>query len=105
MNDKVTILGEQWTIREKTTKDYDGAADKTSRTIYVLPADTETDLGEFEKYRKKVLRHEIIHAFLYECGLAENFAHPEMGHDETFVDWFAIQGKRIYTAWQEAGAL
>ena len=37
----------------------------------------------------RVIRHEIIHAFLYESGL------PEYSHDEKIVDWLAMQIPKI----------
>ena len=55
---------------------------------------------------KKVLRHEIVHAYLCESGLE----HCSLGEDswatnEEMVDWMAIQGPKLYKAWEEAGAL
>ena len=53
-------------------------------------------------YRKKQLRHEIIHAFLSESGLQCNWQHTEQfGHDETTVDWFAIQSPKIFEVFKE----
>ena len=51
---------------------------------------------------KKVVRHEIVHAFLTESGLAEN---SFWAQNEELVDWIAIQGPKLIKAWQEAGAL
>lgn len=52
------------------------------------------------------MRHEIIHAFLYESGLAENFEHAnEFGQDETMVDWIAMQFPKILEVYKEAGCL
>ena len=63
-------------------------------------------MGNMDVYWKNPLRHEIVHAFLYECGLAENAngtdAWPK---NEEMVDWIAFTGPKIYTAWAEAGAL
>ena len=56
---------------------------------------------------KKILRHEIVHAFLHQSGLSENagvYKSAWPGNEE-MVDWFAIQGTKIYKAWKEAGAL
>ena len=61
-------------------------------------------LGDLDRYQKEVLRHEIIHAFLYESGLdacsgsAENWA-----SNEEMVDWFAIQSPKIFKVFQEQG--
>lgn len=55
--------------------------------------------------QKKVVRHEIIHAFLFESGLSENFTHPEYGHDETYVDWIASQFPKMCEVFKEVGCL
>lgn len=52
------------------------------------------------------LRHEIVHAFLSECGLNECSGETDCwARNETMVDWFARMGERIYRAWEAAGAL
>ena len=38
-------------------------------------------------------------------GLAENWEHKDYGQEETVVDWFAVQGPKIYKAWTDAGAV
>lgn len=56
---------------------------------------------------KTLLRHEIVHAFLQESGLSTN-SNSDNGpwaRNEEIVDWFALQGPKIYEAWKEAGAL
>lgn len=57
--------------------------------------------------QKGTLRHEIVHAFLNESGLADSSAQYEGGWAkfEEMVDWIALQGPKIYAAWQEAEAL
>ena len=55
---------------------------------------------------KQTLRHEIVHAFLGESGLSNNSNSIDAwARNEEVVDWFAIQGPKIYKAWQEAGAV
>ena len=60
-----------------------------------------------EGQMKETLRHEIIHAFFNESGLSENSNPVEnaWARNEEMVDWFTLQGPKIYKAWQEAGAL
>ena len=56
---------------------------------------------------RQTLRHEIVHAFLYESGLADS-SFTESGpwaKNEEMVDWIAAQGPKIYQAWKEAKAL
>ena len=107
----VNILGTEYTIEilpkedDEFLKKADGYCDKTSKRIVVAAKDGTNELDAFSVYEKIVMRHEIIHAFLFESGLHNNFAHPEWGHDETMVDWIATQGLKIYKAWESVGAL
>ena len=79
----------------------------TGNLIY-LADDYQTEADALRSKRnlkiqtKKVLRHEITHAFFFESGLAEN---SPFAQNEELVDWMAIQGPKIYKAWQEAGAV
>ena len=74
----------------------DGFCDTTvkrivTRTNYNNDVDTVEDI---EYYISKVIRHEIIHAFLYESGLSCN----SWGENEEIVDWLAIQFEKITNA-------
>lgn len=74
----------------------DGFCDTTvkrivTRTDYNNDSDTVEDI---EYYIAKVIRHEIIHAFLYESGLSCN----SWGENEEIVDWFSIQFEKITNA-------
>lgn len=109
----VNILGTEYTleIKQKADDKYlkdgsrDGYCDKTSRKIVVRSEDEESELDEYEVYLKSIIRHEIVHAFLFESGLHENFCHPPFGHEETMVDWIAVQFPKMQKAFEEAGAL
>lgn len=65
------------------------------------------DEEEQQIYHKKVLRHEIIHAFLNESGLSDssNQYSGAWAKNEEMVDWFAIQSPKIYKAFTEVGAI
>lgn len=108
---RVNILGTEYTIENMTSsackalEECAGFCDKTSKRIVINKKDENCDLDNFEEYRKKVLRHEIIHAFLFESGLHENFRHNEWGHDETTIDWIAVQFPKMLKAFKEADAL
>jgi hypothetical protein len=56
---------------------------------------------------KRTLRHEIIHAFLCESGLAANSVVFSDGWacNEEMVDWFAMQGEKIHDAWEKTNGL
>lgn len=105
------ILGAAYRIYERPKDsdpilaDCDGYTDWTSKTI-VVQSDMSGTLGDLGKYRQKVLRHEITHAFLFESGLAE-CAHTESSgaFNEQLVDWIAWQGPKLIEAWKKAGCL
>lgn len=105
---KVNILGTEYTIEVKTKqedkwlKEIDGYCDKTSKKIVVAAEDESNQLEIYSEYQKKITRHEIIHAFLFESGLHENFKHEQWGHDETLVDWVACQFPKMLKVFQEA---
>ncbi len=105
----VNILGTEYTIesrkRHKDTrlKENDAYCDDSVKKIVLAVFEPDNDnKQDMHAVLRKVTRHEIIHAFLCESGLAEN---SEWAQNEELVDWIAIQGPKIYKAWQEAGAL
>lgn len=49
----------------------------------------------------QTLRHEIIHAFLFASGLGFNFEHRSIGHEETIIDWYALQYPKIKKLYRE----
>lgn len=105
--DSVSILGTPYKIiREKFgNEEIDGETDYTSHQIRIR-TDNINKLGDFDVLMKKQLRHEIIHAFMAESGLQANFEHyRQFGHDETTIDWFAIQFPKILEAFKQVGAL
>lgn len=105
---KVNILGTEYTIEikkkeeDKFLEKCDGYCDKTSKKIVVLAEPEDNELELFGEHQKKVTRHEIIHAFLFESGLAENLKNEQWGHDETIVDWIAIQFPKMQQVFKEA---
>lgn len=108
----VNILGTPYEIVIDAPEDImpegaDGATDQSMKRIVVAKLEVSRDtLQNMDEYRKKILRHEIIHAFMFESGLDSNWTRPDMqGHDETTVDWFAIQSPKIFEAFKEAGCL
>ncbi len=108
---KVNILGTEYTVELKSKQEdiflekCDGYCDKTSKRIVVTTKSDDCELDCFEEYQKKCMRHEIVHAFLFESGLQENFKHQEWGHEETMVDWIAIQSPKMIKAFEETGCL
>lgn len=103
----VNILGTDYEVKYVELKDegIDGDCDNTSKVIRVRK-DNENQLGNMKELQKRVLRHEIIHAFLFESGLGDNWHHPmSFGHDETAIDWLAIMSPKIFKVFQELDIL
>jgi len=70
-----------------------------------MSACDKLELGDIKEYVRCNLRHEIIHAFLSESGLQNNWEHKDYGHEETTIDWFAIQFYKIAGAIRDAEEL
>ena len=102
---KIDVLGTKYTILFMPLEECDGYCDKTTHKIVVATKGSDVNLGDFDVYQKKVLRHEIIHAFLFESGLHENWEHNQFGHDETYVDWIAAQFPKLLKAFKDADCL
>lgn len=107
MNKYVSILGSEWSIKYQKIGDtgWDASTDATTREI-TLREDNVNNVGNFEALMKKQLRHELIHAFLYESGLSFNSAATgAWAAEEEIVDWIAIQFPKIYEACAELECL
>lgn len=115
----VDILGMRYTINVKKY-DEDGYFKKADcsgycsgllKEIVLCDMSTYPDWeNETQKERdlqtKETLRHEIVHAFFNESGLACSSNSTEAwARNEEMVDWIALQGPKLYAAWQEAGCL
>lgn len=109
----VSVLGTEYDIticlREADEKldDMDGYTDWTTHRIVVCDIKPDKNsVADMESYMRKVMRHEIVHAFFMESGLQENSGSTDCyGLDETITDWIAIQGPKIYKAWESVGAV
>ena len=88
-------------------KNADGYMDHTTRKIVVAKMEQDEDsLENLSVHTKKVLRHEIIHAFLVESGLRENSGRVgSWALNEEMVDWIAIQFPKILKAFQECDCI
>lgn len=108
MRESVDILGSEWKIvfrkisEDKTLEDAEGYASMSSNTIVIRSENIE-NAENFERYQKRVLRHELIHAFLQESGLAQNSIEDAgaWARNEEMIDWFAIQSPKIFNAFKE----
>ena len=119
-NRKINILGTEYRIETHKVSE-DSYLEKNKLAGYcgeeeklIVVADmseekyfTGMDEKAQEAYRKKTLRHEIMHAFLNESGLSDssNQYGGAWAKNEEMVDWFAIQSPKIFKVYSEMGLL
>ncbi len=119
-NRKINILGTEYQIEtHKVSEDsyleknkLSGYCGEDEKLIVVADMSEEkyfTGMDEKtqETYRKRVLRHEIMHAFLNESGLSDssNRFDGAWAKNEEMVDWFAIQSPKIFKMYLELGLI
>lgn len=108
---KVDILGSEWTIEYKDEdpmfEEAEGYAESNERKIIIANVKVDEDhksLGIQAQYinQKRILRHELIHAFLSESGLEDSSVPSDAwATNEEMVDWFARQSPKIYKVYKE----
>lgn len=109
-NSEVHILGTRYSIRIIDEDDYrydreaDGWCDPSVKEILIFNYKQSAEsVKDLVAYQKKVLRHEIVHAFLYESGLWQNaYGSKCWAKNEEMIDWMAIQIPKIQKAYKEA---
>lgn len=110
---KINILGSEWTIEIRRREDdealgsIDGYTDTSIKTIVVEDMQQEQgSKASLAEYTKQVIRHELIHAFLFESGLESNsFSTECWAMNEEMIDWFAIQLPKIFEAFKAVDAM
>ncbi|MEG2050902.1 MAG: hypothetical protein RR012_01230 [Oscillospiraceae bacterium] len=102
---KLNILGTEYEIcflkeyEDPKLSDCNGYAELYSKKIVVKePESHPMNVENIIEFKNKVLRHEIIHAFLFESGLGYN---SEWAGNEEVIDWFAIQSSKLIDAFIE----
>lgn len=108
--ESVNVLGTEykitWTKDPLSDCKLEGAMGYTEPVTKKLviddrPADSLCVDG-LDQLKLKVLRHEIVHAFLVESGLDTS---SPWARNEEMVDWVALQMPRMVKAMREVGAL
>lgn len=107
----VHILGTAYKILIIEEGDYhysreaDGWCDTQAKEILLYNYKQDLNsVRDLVAYQKKVLRHEITHAFLYESGLCScSLSGGSWAKNEEMVDWIAIQEPKLNKAFKEAG--
>ncbi len=99
-NKKVNVLGTEYVIKVRKLEEDEklkenncsGYMDYSIKTIVI--AEYEDDIrncANMQSFYNTILRHELVHAFLYESGL-----HQETwACNEEMVDWIALQIEKI----------
>ena len=105
---KINVLGTEYDVdlleeRDETMQamNCDGYVDDSIKEIKVLKIKKDNDVTKKKepiKYQNTILRHEIIHAFLYESGIDSGMQF----HNEECVDFFAMQLPKIIKIFEES---
>jgi hypothetical protein len=113
--DTVSILGAEWKIVYRKKKEdaglqnRGGYCDESVRTIVVRKfhdVSKPHECADLRAYERLCLRHEIVHAFLYESGLSHSSREARSwATNEEMVDWIAYQGPKIFEAYKSLGLL
>ena len=111
---KTNVMGNEYDIYIGTSDEYgrliksDGYCDYDNKAIYIerhmYPDMCELNISESDFARqsrhKYVLRHELVHAFIAECGL--NGSEID---NENIVSWIAYKFPQMLDAFRKADAL
>ena len=104
----VDVLGTEYSINETDQltdaylNDMDGYCDHTTKSIVIdtfkpLPGSVK----DLDAYKKQVIRHELVHAFLFESGLCGN----SWANNEEIVDWIAYMFPKLKEAFEDVDAI
>ena len=106
---QVDVLGTVYTVTESNKVDdpaleqCDGYCDDTVKMCVIDAMNCTDSIAKknMQQYKQKVLRHELIHAFLSESGLSEN----SWAGNEEIVDWIAAQFPKLQAAFEQVNAI
>lgn len=100
---KINVLGTPYTVsivselNDETLKESDGYCDTSVKDIVIRKELLQVNSDSVAKpavFFEKTLRHEIVHAFLFESGLHGD----SWACNEEIVDWIALQLPKIQEA-------
>ena len=104
----VDVLGTKYSIEQSNKVDdmclenCDGYCDRSVKKIVIDTfQDAPNALKDLDEYRKQVIRHELVHAFLNESGLMGE----SWGTNEEIVDWIACQFPKLLKAFEETDCI
>ena len=105
----VNVLGREYNIctrlraEDAKLKECDGYCDYSVGEIVIAQSeDDEMNMRDQDAVNKRILRHELIHAFAAESGLAYD---SEWAMNEEMTDWIAHQFPKMLAAFKAVGAL
>ena len=109
----VYILGTQYNIKlipeseDTMLKTLVGYTDQTTHKIVVKLIEKQSgSVQNRADYAKNIMRHELIHAFLFESGLGACANEIDCwSQNEEMVDWFAYQSPKIFKLFQQLNCL
>lgn len=106
MKQSANILGTEYKIVfVPSLNERGGETDYYTKTIKIseLEGIPESELTENkQEFQKHILRHELVHAFLFESGLDANSGSSEAwASNEEMVDWVAIQIPKIMAVYEK----
>ena len=109
----VYILGTQYNIKliseadDPMLKTLEGYTDPTVHKIVVKLIEKQSDsVQNIADYAKNIMRHELIHAFLFESGLGACANGIDCwSQNEEMIDWFAHQSSKIFKLFQQLNCL
>ncbi|MBQ2396674.1 MAG: hypothetical protein II304_06455 [Bacteroidales bacterium] len=112
---KVDILGSEWIIKyldeDPRFEHAEGFTNEALREITIENVKASDDPLDFDipsQYvnQKRVLRHEVIHAYLYESGLGDSSNSCDAwAVNEEMVDWFARNLPKMTATFKELNCL
>ena len=104
----VNILGTKYSIDETNKVDdmnlerCDGYCDPSVKKIVIGTfQQAPNSLEDLDEYKKRVVRHELVHAFLFESGLGGE----SWGTNEEIVDWIACQFPKLLETFKETDCI
>lgn len=103
---KINVLGTDYSVRRDTAmcrkEGGDGLTDRFNKEIILMRnADLLDNCSEENVrsiYERRVIRHELIHAFFFEAGF------DKYGMDEDLVDMLAVLWPKMNGAMRKMGA-
>lgn len=105
----IDVLGTPYTVKEvapESDPKMDGRDGYTDTSIKECVVDNmsvadASSKANLQGYKKGVIRHELIHAFLFESGLDA----CSWATNEEMIDWLALQFPKMLKAFEEADAM